>query len=726
MHATGLYPDWWDGRRFPKPTLGWACGTSNEITRDVVQGILLGDSETDWGTGAIPFANIIKIDKARGMSGAVDKIFVRHVSGGVSVVQFKCFPAGTRVCMASGEWKQIEDVSLGETVLTVGGGEQVVSQLHSYPNAPVVEIATRSGRIRATPNHEMFTARGRVEAGDLKVGDDLEIADLAVDGAEVAPEWEVAWTALMIGDGCLRGKTPFITCAEPGLVAYAERLLPDDLYVAKRPSNDLAYFVSSKLHKKNRLKDALERDGLWNKKSPDKFVPSWVFRLSREQRIQFLFWLWSTDGTISRLCARYVSTSKQLADDVRALLWGVGIHGSVTTRSQPDPKHRDYHYVDLTGFERIRFGEIIGKHGRESDTNIVPRPRGPRGEVLSITECDNETVYCLGVDGPHEFIAEGYRVGNSYEQTWKKFTGAEVHWVWLDEEPDEMIYKECLTRVTNTKGIVYLSLTPLQGATSVVNNFYPSPNTADRHLTMMTIDDALHMDDEMRQKAIDKYQPYEREARLKGIPMLGSGRVFPIPDETIEIDDFKIPEYWPQIVGLDFGYDHPTAATNVAWDRDNDCLYVTNEYRVPEEMPVVHARAISAWGKWKVVAWPHDGHRRYRGGVELAAEYKHEGLRMHHEHATFASGGNGTEAGLMEMLDRMRTGRFKVFASCKMWLGEFHGYHRKDGKVVAERDDLICASRYAMMMRRFARTEQRKIRKAFAADWDPLETPMSA
>jgi phage terminase large subunit-like protein len=398
MHATGKYPEWWEGRRFHKPNLGWACGTSNEITRDVVQSLLLGESEVDWGTGMVPSADIIRIDKARGMSGAVDKIFVRHISGGVSIIQFK-----------------------------------------------------------------------------------------------------------------------------------------------------------------------------------------------------------------------------------------------------------------------------------------------------------------------------------SYEQTWKKFTGAEVDWVWLDEEPDDMIYKECLTRCTNTKGIVYLSLTPLQGATKVVNNFYPKPNTADRHLTMMTIDDALHMDDEMRTKAIAKYEPYEREARLKGIPMLGSGRVFPVPDNTIEVDDFPIPNEWTQLIGMDFGWDHPTTAVNLAYDRDTDCLFVTKEYRVSEEIPVVHARAIRAMGDWKVVAWPHDGYQHDKvSGKTIADEYRKEGLRMHFEHSTFEGGGIGLEAGVTEMLDRMRTNRWKVFASCHQWFEEYRTYHRKDGKIVPERDDLLAASRYAMMMRRFARTQSRRPTVAIAGDWDPL------
>jgi hypothetical protein len=36
-HLTGLYPDWWDGKRFSTPIRAWAAGKTNETTRDIVQ-----------------------------------------------------------------------------------------------------------------------------------------------------------------------------------------------------------------------------------------------------------------------------------------------------------------------------------------------------------------------------------------------------------------------------------------------------------------------------------------------------------------------------------------------------------------------------------------------------------------------------------------------------------------------------------------------------------------
>ncbi|CAB4140976.1 Terminase RNaseH-like domain containing protein [uncultured Caudovirales phage] len=231
-----------------------------------------------------------------------------------------------------------------------------------------------------------------------------------------------------------------------------------------------------------------------------------------------------------------------------------------------------------------------------------------------------------------------------------------------------------------------------------------------RFVTRMTIDDAEHYTPEQRAAIIASYPLHEREARVKGLPSMGSGRVFPVSEEMVLCDPIAIPPHWPQIVGLDFGWDHPTAATKLAWDRDADCIYVTAEYAQREATPVIHAAAVKSWGTWLPVAWPHDGLQHDKGsGEQLAELYRAQGLNMLPERATFDDGGFGVEAGVMDMLDRMQTGRWKVFRTCGKWLGEFRLYHREDGRIVAERDDVICSSRYGLMMKRAAITEPKKM-----------------
>ncbi len=224
-----------------------------------------------------------------------------------------------------------------------------------------------------------------------------------------------------------------------------------------------------------------------------------------------------------------------------------------------------------------------------------------------------------------------------------------------------------------------------------------------RHVTRMTIDDAEHYTDEQRAEIIASYPPHERKARTKGIPVLGSGRVFPLDEDDLKVRAFEIPAHWSQIGGIDFGWDHPTGAVKLAWDRDGDILYVTHSYGQREATPIIHAGALKGWGKDLPWAWPHDGLQHDKGsGEALAAQYRAQGLNMLPERATFEDGGNGVEAGVTEMLDRMLSGRWKVFDHLEDWFAEFRLYHRKDGLIVKLNDDRMSASRYAMMMKRFA------------------------
>lgn len=237
-----------------------------------------------------------------------------------------------------------------------------------------------------------------------------------------------------------------------------------------------------------------------------------------------------------------------------------------------------------------------------------------------------------------------------------------------------------------------------------------------RCVVSMTIDDVDHYTEEDRARIIASYPPHEREARAKGIPTMGSGRVFPVAEDVIKCAPFPIPSHWAQVVGLDFGVDHPFAASRLAWDRDADVLHVTHTVRIKGEhqggvwtgSPAFHAVAVKGWGDWIPVAWPHDGLAQDRqSGEELKNIYATHGLSMMPERATHPDGGNGVEAGIAEMLERMQSGRFKVFSNNADWLEEFRLYHRKEGKIVKLLDDLISSTRYAVMMRRFAKTQPR-------------------
>ena len=95
-HVTGLYPSWWNGRRYRQPIVAWAGGVSNETTRDIVQFELLGspDDPEAFGSGAIPRSCIIKTERKPGVPNAKSMALIRHVSGGNSSLFFKAYEMG--------------------------------------------------------------------------------------------------------------------------------------------------------------------------------------------------------------------------------------------------------------------------------------------------------------------------------------------------------------------------------------------------------------------------------------------------------------------------------------------------------------------------------------------------------------------------------------------------------------------------------------------------------
>ena len=342
---------------------------------------------------------------------------------------------------------------------------------------------------------------------------------------------------------------------------------------------------------------------------------------------------------------------------------------------------------------------------------LLGRP-GALGTGMIPKEAILDTVSSRGVPDLFDHVKVRHSSGGvsliyfkSYEQGREKWQGETVDIIWFDEEPPLDIYIEGLTRTNATGGHVFVTFTPLMGMSDVVARFLME-KSPDRSVTQMTIDDVLHYTQEQKQRIIESYPIHEREARTKGVPIMGSGRVFPVSEEQITTDPFEIPEYWAKLGGMDFGWDHPFAAIEMVHDREEDVVYVTKCFRAKEQTPVLHASALRHWGPipW---AWPHDGYQHDKGsGKSLADQYRSEGLDMYHENARFPDGGFGVEAGISLMLTRMQTGRFKVFKHLNEWFEEFRLYHRKDGMIVKERDDLMAATRYALMMLRIATAVQ--------------------
>lgn len=303
-------------------------------------------------------------------------------------------------------------------------------------------------------------------------------------------------------------------------------------------------------------------------------------------------------------------------------------------------------------------------------------------------------------------VAVRYATGNTSLVSFKSYTqgqhvlmGSSQDFIWIDEEPvDPTIYPQCLTRTATGNsgegGYVVMSFTPENGMTELVAQFMDN-RAKGQHLANATWNDAKHLNKETKDQLLAAIPEYQRDMRSKGIPVLGEGMVFPISEESIQCEPFEIPAHYKKLCAIDFGITHPTTVVWTAYNPDNDVIYVFDCYKREGEIPAVHASAIKSRGKTIPMIYPHDGDSTEKGsGRTLAEMYIEAGVLMIGKF-TNADGTNYVEPGLMEMLERFRTGRLQVFSNLSPWFEEFRRYHRKKGKIHKEYDDLIDATRYA-------------------------------
>ncbi len=320
----------------------------------------------------------------------------------------------------------------------------------------------------------------------------------------------------------------------------------------------------------------------------------------------------------------------------------------------------------------------------------------------------------------------------SYGRDRDSFEGVNKHGVWLDEEPPKDVYDECQIRLMATRpgqrnGLMLVTFTPLAGYTEVVKAFLEADDPDKFHI-QIGWKDAPHLTPAIVAEMSKKFasQPHILRARSEGEPAMGEGAIYPVDIETLAgvlnvsvptdppatspasasadrpalFTDFVIPSHWARGYGMDVG---KTAVIWGALDKQADCLYLYREYFSEEYNPLLHATAIKgtndrdAWipgmiDPGSLGSSQVDGKKLF---TIYTSQYK----------LNLSIADNAVEAGIGEVLNRMQTGRLKVFRSLSRWQKEFARYHRMNmetvfgiqSKIVKKDDHELDATRYLAM-----------------------------
>lgn len=288
----------------------------------------------------------------------------------------------------------------------------------------------------------------------------------------------------------------------------------------------------------------------------------------------------------------------------------------------------------------------------------------------------------------------------SGEQERDSFQGEDVDVIWCDEELKDLSkYTECIARLRNPikPGIIYNTFTPLKGLSGLALSFLPGGKCPDngkqekypsRYTCQTSIYDVPHATEEFIKNVKTRYPEHELNARLHGIPGLGSGAIYPFSIESIVCDDFEIPEWWPKAYGMDTKWMR-TAVVWGAQNPDTKQFYVYSEHVMGEALPIIHASAIKDRGAWMVGAVDTAVLEKSNlDGKTLLEVYEKEGLRLE-------IADKSVETAIFMIRQMFATGQLKIFKSCKKILEEYGMYRRDEkGAIVKEMDDLMDAMRY--------------------------------
>lgn len=353
--------------------------------------------------------------------------------------------------------------------------------------------------------------------------------------------------------------------------------------------------------------------------------------------------------------------------------------------------------------------ELIGPIGAWG-TGMIPKDKLGKYWALSGVPQGIDIIQVKHISGGWSTI--GFK---NYEQPIEAFYGTDQHWIWADEIAPINVYNECLVRTMTTKGIAFVTFTPLKGITPLVANFMekadylagakrivglqPSDDDSSsfidtsgyKAIVQAGWDDAPWLDKAETEQILEASEPHLRETRRTGMPSMGSGNVYPMSLESMAVEPFEIPQHWKRLYALDVGWNR-TAVLWGALDSNTDTLYIYDEHYMAEQPPAVHAASIRARGEWiPGVIDPASRGRSQTDGNQLWQMYRDQGLRL-------TKANNAVEAGVQEIWQRMTGGRIKFFSTLHNFAKEYVLYRRDEkGRIVKDNDHLMDALRYLQL-----------------------------
>jgi DNA polymerase III subunit alpha len=243
----------------------------------------------------------------------------------------------------------------------------------------VIEVKLRCGSsIKLTPDHKVLTEKGWVAIGSLEVGDFIATPRLLnVSQEQNFDRGKLRVLAYILADGSLSSMpatADFVSKDTNLIKAYKDALLSfenleiktlqqvrDVTRVMVKGTNKTHYHETNSLVKQLREWKLKTQTG--GCRSDEKFVPEFVFGLSKEDIAFFLASLWDCDGYIGGKVCHFKTISPFLAENVRTLLLRLGLHSTTyESKYQNNRRGKEMTAYQVSVYDTEAFAYWIEPH----------------------------------------------------------------------------------------------------------------------------------------------------------------------------------------------------------------------------------------------------------------------------------------------------------------------------------------------------------------------------
>lgn len=207
---------------------------------------------------------------------------------------------------------------------------------------------------------------------------------------------------ILLGDGCFRGKVMFTNADSETVERISDIVSKDEMRLTQNGRYDFTIVNKTKKNK-NKYVEYIKDLQIYNLKSHDKFIPNDYKFNSVENRIKLLNGLMDSDGSISKNCAYFSSTSKKLINGVKELVQSLG--GIATDRT---PINTKYKYKGELKNGKTSYSITVTMPpdinpfslSRKSD-RVIPKDRyKPTRYIIGAKLIGKKEAKCIMVDSP--------------------------------------------------------------------------------------------------------------------------------------------------------------------------------------------------------------------------------------------------------------------------------------------------------------------------------------